>query len=61
MQTDVATLEKSMEVPQKLKKRTTLCPAIALLGIYCNTTIAVGIYPKDTKVLIEGTYAPRCL
>ena len=36
-----ATLESSMEVPQKVKNRTTLNPAIALLGIY----------PKDTEVV----------
>ena len=32
-----------MEVPQKIKNRTTLDPAIALLGIY----------PKDIKMLIQ--------
>ena len=41
MQTGAATLENSMEVPQKIKNRTTLDPAIALLGIY----------PQDTGVL----------
>ena len=41
MQTDAATLENSMEVPQKIKNRTTLGPAVALLGIY----------PRDTGVL----------
>ena len=34
MQAGAATLENSMEVPQKTKNRTTLDPAIALLGIY---------------------------
>ena len=34
MQTDVATLENSMEVPQKLKIELPYDPAIALLGIY---------------------------
>ena len=42
MQTGAATLENSMEVPQKITNRITLDPAIPLLGIY----------PKDTKVLI---------
>ena len=41
MQAGAATLENSMEVPQKTKNRTTLDPAIALLGIY----------PRDTGVL----------
>ena len=39
-QTGAATLEKSMEVSQKLKLELPYNPAIALLGIY----------PKDTKV-----------
>ena len=37
-----ATLENSMEVPQKVKNRATRHPAIALLGIH----------PKDAKILI---------
>ena len=49
MQTDAATLENSMEVPQKVKNRITLQPTIALLGIY----------PKDAGVLIhKGTCTP---
>ena len=50
MQAGAATLENSMEVPQKTKNRTTLTgPAIALLGIY----------PQDTGVLFRrGTYTP---
>ena len=49
MQTGAATLENSMEVPQKIKNRTTYDPAIVLLGIY----------PKDTKRLIRrGTCTP---
>ena len=53
MQTGAATLENSMEVPQKTKNRTTLNPAIALLGIY----------PRDTAVVccFEGTRALLCL
>ena len=43
MQADAATLENSMEVPQKTKNRTTLRPAIALLGIY----------PRDKGVLLQ--------
>ena len=39
MQSGAATLENSMEIPQKLK----IDPAIALLDIY----------PKDTKILIQ--------
>ena len=42
MQTGAATLENTMEVPHKLKLELPYDPAIALLGIY----------PKDTKVLI---------
>ena len=43
MQAGAATLENSMEVPQKIKNRTTLNPAIALLGIY----------PRDTGMLFQ--------
>ena len=43
MQACAGTLENSMEVPQKTKNRTTLDPAIALLGIY----------PMDTGVLFR--------
>ena len=38
MQTSAATLENSMGFPQKVKNRTTLNPAIALLGTYSNYT-----------------------
>ena len=49
MQTGEAILENSVEVPQKIKNRTILRPAMALLGIY----------PKDTGVLIhKGTCTP---
>ena len=52
MQTGAATLENSMEVPQKIKNRTTLDPAIALLGIY----------PRDTGMLFQrGTCTPMFL
>ena len=51
MQAGAATLENSMEVPQKTKNRTTLPPTIALLGIY----------PRDTGDCLEGIYAPPCL
>ena len=43
MQTGAATLENSMEVPQKIKNRTTYDSVIALLGIY----------PRDTGVLFQ--------
>ena len=43
MQAGAATLENSMEVLQKIGNRTTLQPAIALLGIY----------PRDTGVLFR--------
>ena len=43
MQTGAATLENSMEVPQKIKNRIPYDPAIALLGIY----------PRDTGVLFR--------
>ena len=43
IQTGAATLESSMEVPQKIKNRTPYDPAIALLGIY----------PRDTGVLFQ--------
>ena len=43
MQTGAATLENSMEVPQRLKIELLYNPAIALLGIY----------PGDTGVLFQ--------
>ena len=43
MQTDAATWENSMRVPHKVKNRTTLQSTMALLGIY----------PKNTKILIQ--------
>ena len=43
MQTGTATLENSMEVPQKIKNKLPYDPAIALLGIY----------PRDTGVLFR--------
>ena len=49
MQPGAATLENSIEVPQKLKIELPYDPAIALLGIY----------PKDTNVGIRrGTCTP---
>ena len=49
MQTGAATLENSMEVPQKVNNRTPYSPAIALLGIY----------PKDRDVVKRrGTCTP---
>ena len=49
MQADTATLESSMEVPQKLKIELPYNPATALLGIY----------PKDTDVVKRrGTCTP---
>ena len=49
MQTGAATLENNVEVPQKIKNRSTQDPAIALLRIY----------PRDTGVLIHrGTCTP---
>ena len=43
MQTGAATLENSIEVPQKLKIELPYNPAIALLGIY----------PRDTGMLFR--------
>ena len=43
MQAGAATLENSMEVPQKIKNKTTLQPSNALLGIY----------PRDTGMLFQ--------
>ena len=45
MQTDEATLENNMEVPQKIKNRTPLQPS--------NYTTRFLDYPKDTKMLIQ--------
>ena len=43
MQTGTATVESSMEIPQKIKNRSTFSPAIPLLGIY----------PRQPKTLIQ--------
>ena len=51
VQAGAATLENSQEVPQKTKNRTTLDPAIALLGIYL----------QDTDVLFRRDNASPCL
>ena len=49
MQTGAATLQNSMEVPEKVKIEVPYDPAIALLGIY----------PEDTKIQIQrGTCIP---
>ena len=49
MQTGAATVENSVEVPQKLKIELPYDPEVAILGIY----------PKDTRVLIHrGTCIP---
>ena len=49
MQTGAATLENSMDIPQKLKIEVPYNPAIALLGVY----------PRDTGVLFrKGTSTP---
>ena len=49
MQAGAATLENSMEVPQKVKNRLPYGPALALLGIY----------PRDTVMLFRrGTCTP---
>ena len=47
MQTGVTTLKNTIEVPEKLKIKLPYDPAIAPLGIY----------PKDTKMLIEWAHA----
>ena len=50
MQTGAATLENSVEVPQKLKIDLPYDPAITLLGIY----------PRDTGMLMHrGTCTPN--
>ena len=41
IQAGVASLENSMEVPQKVENRATLGPRIALLGIYHTHTNVV--------------------
>ena len=43
MQTGTATVESSMEIPQKIKNRSAFDPEIPLLGIY----------PKEPKRLIQ--------
>ena len=45
MQGGAATLENSMEVPQKMKNRSTLRPR--------NCTTRLGIYPRDIGVLFR--------
>ena len=46
MQAGAATLENSIEVPQKTKNRTTLQRTIALLGIYLRDTGV--LFRRDT-------------
>ena len=50
MQAGEATVENSMEFPQKTKNGTALDPAIPLLGLY----------PKTLKHPPKRTYAPQC-
>ena len=68
MQTDAATLENSVELPQKQKIELPYDPAIALLGIYPKATGVltrrVTCFPMFTAVL--STIAklrkePKCL
>ena len=49
MQAGATTLENSMQVPQNVENRTTYDRAIALLGIY----------PKDTNVVIQRSTCTR--
>ena len=39
-----------MEVPQKIKNRANYNPAKALLGMYPKDTKMLILYPKDTKI-----------
>ena len=49
MNTGATTLEYSIEIPQKVKNRTTLQPAVALLDMY----------PKYTNLIISlESYTP---
>ena len=50
MQTGGATVENSMEFPQKLKMELLFDPALLLLGMY----------PKNPKELITKNIAPLC-
>ena len=50
MQTGAATVENSMEFPQKLKMELPFDLAIPLLGEY----------PKKLETPIQRTYAPQC-
>ena len=64
MQNGVATVEKSMEVPQKVKNRGTLDPAITLLGIYPNVVIQRGtctrIFIAAMPTIAKLWKEPRC-
>ena len=51
MQTGAATLEKSMDIPQKIKIELLYDPAVVLLGIYS----------KNTKIQIQGVHTAQCL
>ena len=51
IQTGMATMENSMEVPQKLKIEVPYDPSISLLGIY----------PKDIKIQIQKIPVPQYL
>ena len=43
MQTDAATVEQSMEIPQNIKNTTTIWSSYSILGIY----------PKNTKTQMQ--------
>ena len=67
MSTGTATLENCVEVPQRVKNRPALHPAIALLGIYPKDTDAMKRWDTCTPMFIAAmsTIAklwkePRC-
>ena len=59
MQTGTATLENSMEVPQKVKNRTTLlsssCPTRYLPRAYKNTNLKRYMYPNVYSSIINNS------
>ena len=51
METGAAAVENSMKIPQNVKTELPYNPPITLLGIY----------PKNTKALIQRVHEPLCL
>ena len=67
MQVGAATLENTVEIPQKIKNRATYGPAIALLGIYSKDTdvvkrrvICIPVFIAAMATVAKLWKEPRC-